>query len=524
MAKLNLKVVIASSLFAAGLLVSFQNFSTDSNAGSVPPTSAPRSLPSGFWGVNIENAYGQDFSWTDSEVVNAIQQTGMQTLRIPGGDFANYWDWKTGLVWPATASDPGNSGYGPPSPPDTLSLAKLLMNKLGAGANPLYVLNVMTYNNATLLCSGDVDDPSKLATCLKPAMTYQIDMLKNAKAAGLPVQNLELGNEFFWQTSDQADAFPTATDYAKEMNEWISTLNQSYSGVRLGVVGSIPAPYSNVAKETADWNAAVLKDLKGAQALTLHRYDGIVDGGVYDPETADQALGYVFQDWTSIVDGQINPIKNAGLETWVTEFGGFSDCTKMSRLSGTWAEGLYQAEMALQFLANADVTMIQLYNVTGSTSSLYFQNSHTYWNGCTGTTFPFEGASGQLTATGQAYALISKALAGATSVAQLNLPVQKHYPTQPPGGWPTPGYPSATGILIASAKVTQWLMINFVEAPLTLSYSGMGKGSIETLSYPALTTSVKTDSGYTHLEPEPFNGSSFTLPAYSISRISVPVN
>jgi len=52
-------------------------------------------------------------------------------------------------------------------------------------------------------------------------------------------------------------------------------------------------------------------------------------------------------------------------------------------------------------------------------NSLIFQNTSSYWDRCLGKTITFNATPGDLTVTGQAYALIGAAWVGTTSVSEV---------------------------------------------------------------------------------------------------------
>jgi hypothetical protein len=133
-------------------------------------------------------------------------------------------------------------------------------------------------------------------------------------------------------------------------------------------------------------------------------------------------LSNVFTDWSKIVSVELKPIEQARLRMWVTEFAGIKDCTSKAQWTGTWLEALYQAQMAIQFLSTPAIEQVDLYNITGTTGSLIFQDSSSYWSSCQNKNLTFQAARGDLTATGQAYSLFGGALKGAGSVAALTFP------------------------------------------------------------------------------------------------------
>jgi len=208
----------------------------------------------------------------------------------------------------------------------------------------------------------------------------------------------------------------------------------------------------------------------------------------------------------------VDPIQNSKLRVWVTEFGGFKDCTSDAHFTGTWLEALYQTQMAIQFLSTASVDQVELYNVTGSTSSLMFQDTSSYWDSCLNKSMTFNAVWGDLTATGQAYSLIGGALKEAKSVYPVAFPEAPLI--RPKSGAP---YPSATGVAL-TGTVDQWIITNFSANPLALKYPGISAGTIESLSAPSLTTMVRSEKVLAHTT-RAFDDGSFVLPAFSVNRL-----
>jgi hypothetical protein len=461
--------------------------------GPVPKTvGRPHPIASNFFGLNIENVYMNPYlPWTDPSLEAAIQNAGIGSVRFPGGDSGNYWDWQNGTMYPLG----GNTDV-----QDYLS--ELSSLNQATGVAPVYNLNVMTYDNALVN-----------KTTLSTAMDNQIQMLQTAQGLGLPVNSLELGNEFYWSGPDHDHEFPTAKKYALTMNLWAAALKQQFPNASFAAAISIPSKFD---VRTRTWNAPVLANIKGIDAVTIHRYDSIIDGGVWDGTPSDAVLSLAFSDWSTILRGEVRPVEQQHLRIWITEYGGFQDCTQNAQFFGTWLEALYQTQMAIQFLSTPSIDQIQLYNMAGGTNSLIFQTSSSYWDSCLGTNVTFNATPGELTATGQAYAMIGGALKGTTAVSGIVFP---EAPFIKPGKGVKP-YPSATGIALSGAA-NQWLITNFGPTPLTLKYPGMGTGTIESLSAPSPTT-VINGQGILSDTTGAFNGASFVLPPYSVNRIVVP--
>lgn len=133
----------------------------------------PHAVSPHFFGVNIENSYMSPpvIAWDDPTLLRAIKQVGIQTVRFPGGDVGNYWDWQNGTVYPLGKASKTQ---------DTLSALSNLVH--ATGAYPIYNLNVMTLNNA-ILHRAD----------LSQGISNQLRMLDAAHDMKLPVADLELG-------------------------------------------------------------------------------------------------------------------------------------------------------------------------------------------------------------------------------------------------------------------------------------------------------------------------------------------
>lgn len=82
--------------------------------GPIPKsTASPHAIAPHFLGVNIENSYSNPVPfWDDPKLQRTIKETGIETVRFPGGDVSNYWDWKNGIVYPlGKASKTQDTGH-----------------------------------------------------------------------------------------------------------------------------------------------------------------------------------------------------------------------------------------------------------------------------------------------------------------------------------------------------------------------------------------------------------------------------
>lgn len=204
-------------------------------------TGERRKLPSYFLGYNAVPIQGA--TWSNANLVKAAQELSVELLRYPGGTIANYWDWNTG--WFLPDAQPGFLKLSPLP----YRLQDLQTVAQVTGANPIYVLNMLT-----------------------STLDYQLEMLRSAKAIGLPVQLIELGNEFYLPQKDNVAKFPTGQDYAKLCNTWIPAIQSEFPDAKIGIVGESPDPNLPADSRRLSWNQNVLQMVKGANALTLHPY------------------------------------------------------------------------------------------------------------------------------------------------------------------------------------------------------------------------------------------------------------
>ena len=155
-------------------------------------------------------------SWDNPNAVNAAVQFNPGTLRYPGGTVANYWDWQTGWFLPGAPS-----GF-LSAPQSIYRLHELQIAVRATGAIPIYVLNLLT---------------SDLST--------QLEMLSTAQSMGLPVQFVELGNEFYLRNPDDyVTKFPTGADYGKMTTSWIRAIRDKFPNVNIAAVGGVPTDQS----------------------------------------------------------------------------------------------------------------------------------------------------------------------------------------------------------------------------------------------------------------------------------------
>jgi hypothetical protein len=274
-------------------------------------------------------------SWSNPNAVKAAVQFKPGTLRYPGGTVANYWDWQNGWFLPGAPS-----GFSS-APLSIYRLQELQIAVQATGAIPIYVLNMLT---------------SDLST--------QIDMLSTAHSMGLPVQFVELGNEFYLRNpNDYVTKFPTGADYGKMATNWIQAIRDKFPNVNIAAVGGVPTDQSSDARK-ANWNQELLQNLVGADALTQHPYVSVthnmIANGTADPQSAMNILDALSTRWTQF-EGQLQSLPQ-NMKVWFTEYN-IVDTT--NQVFHTWIHGIFAAKMSLTFLEDERSDLACFYDMIG---------------------------------------------------------------------------------------------------------------------------------------------------------------
>ena len=157
------------------------------------------------------------------------------------------------------------------------------------GAIPIYVLNMLTSD-----------------------LNTQLEMLSTAQSMGLPVQFVELGNEFYLRNPDDyVTKFPTGADYGKMATSWIRAIRARFPNVKITAVGGVPTDQSTTDSRKANWNQELLQNLEGADALTQHPYvsvnRGMIGNGTIDTEGAMNIVDALSARWEQF-EGQLQSL------------------------------------------------------------------------------------------------------------------------------------------------------------------------------------------------------------------------
>ncbi len=309
---------------------------------------ATRKIAPYFLGYN--NVPIHSTSWDNPNAVKAAVQFNPGTLRYPGGTVANFWDWQKGWFLPGAPNGFLNA------PQSIYRLQELQLAVQATGAIPIYVLNLLTSD-----------------------LNTQLEMLSTAQSMGLPVQFVELGNEFYLKNPDDyVTKFPTGADYGKMATSWIRAIRDKFPNVKIAAVGGVPTDQSSDSRK-ANWNQELLQNLEGADALTQHPYvpvnqNMIGNGnGTTDTQSAMNIIDAISARWQQF-EGQLQSLPQ-NMKVWFTEY---NIVDKSNDVFHTWIHGISAAKMSLTFLEEERTELACFYEMIGKSGYEVISSSQQY--------------------------------------------------------------------------------------------------------------------------------------------------
>jgi hypothetical protein len=185
-------------------------------------------------------------------------------------------------------------------------------------------------------------------------LASQLAMLGAARRLGMPITEVELGNELY--LPQYAGRFPDGGAYGRVATRWIHAIARRFPGVR-AAADAFPGSDTNTGRTDAReraWNVRLLRALRGAAALSFHAYfsSGLAAGATAaSAPSARVVLRAAARRWAALspVIAGLPP----GLEAWVTEWNLFDT---RARVHGTWAQGLAVAAFGLELITAPRVT------------------------------------------------------------------------------------------------------------------------------------------------------------------------
>ncbi|MFZ9942234.1 MAG: T9SS type A sorting domain-containing protein [Bacteroidia bacterium] len=452
-----------------------------------------RNLPDEYYGLNGTNTIDDGQGWNSlnsstSGVPNDLQlnSIGNCNIRYPGGTVGNYWDWRKGyffkqipgnLVFPPSFEGRKNNWYDPTysydiEKPDN-RLRQMKRSFMKSGCTPLFTMNLLTsdYN-------------------------YQLGMLYHASELNIPVQNIELGNEYYSQEENHLIKFPSVPDYSYTAMEWAKKLKTA--SVFAGSVLNIAAVGASFNEN--DWGRrrlwlknllnefATNSDGQYIDAVTIHVYLGggtnLFEGVVPNcganvtqnfeytpPYPNDQVplcmlrkmLIRPFAAMDELEQSELLDIENAGKQTWITEYNLFDRGDYY--IHGTWAAGLFAAAMTLNWLEDENITKINMHTMVGNAvwSNVFAMTDGFDFSGFSTPLSSLLTNKWELTAIGNAMTMVGEAMKHATSVEPLTFTISSNPPVNIDPDYLGDNHPVLYGYRFTKTDADETVIINFHE-------------------------------------------------------------
>jgi hypothetical protein len=455
----------------------------------VTSTGPVRTVTPTLLGLNGVNTTGPQ--WDNSPLDSVLSKFAPGVIRYPGGTVANYWSWPDGWFqpgkWPGQPAKAVN---------DTLPVFRTGL--AAAGASPLFDLNTVTINGAI---GSATDNPAQL--------DQQLQALQSAAGDGLPVKMVELGNELYQSGyistgpdgQDYAKRFPSAADYATQMNAWISALHSAFQGVKVAAVATDANDVNGISPRRSTWNASVLPLLKGEDAVTIHDNLRVFDASS-SPATV---LAYPYLHVQKLKAHELALFHSDRLPVWVTEFN-LADQTQGHVFQGTWLHGMFVAAQALLYTGDPDITYAGLNATIGGASAPIFSSTQGFGSGGPAT------VRLALTAAGTTLSMIQAAFHRASAAQVLSF--------SPIPALGTTGAPALLGEVLTTHGGPEVLLANLSSQPVTLDVSAVLPGALTVtqVTAPSITTKV-TGPGSTETSTSVASGT-VQIEPYALADIS----
>ncbi|MDQ6807492.1 MAG: hypothetical protein M3065_21650, partial [Actinomycetota bacterium] len=280
-----------------------------------------RPLPPGFLGINGEAIIGSGV-WTNPRFLSTVAALRPQAIRVFGGTPANFWNWRAGTYLRSPRIPSTLAALRPHIHVSLADWARLLRS---AGATPVYDLNLFTSD-----------------------LRSQLAMLRAARRLGMPVSEVELGNELY--LPQYAVRFHDGAQYGRVATRWIAAIKRAFPGV-LVAADAYPGRDTNsgtVNRRERRWNSEMLRTLRGESALSLHAYFASRLGArasLASPAAAEKMLRAPTRRWASLA--RLIARLPSRVEMWITEWNLFDT---VARVHGTWAQGLAVADFGLDLV------------------------------------------------------------------------------------------------------------------------------------------------------------------------------
>ena len=421
------------------------------------------------------NLTSLDAPWEHQQLVEGVRRLHAGNFRYPGGTIGNYWDWDIGWIDQDIEDDrliqwmrgmrTGTNRY---------TIENLAKGQRAVGFTPVFMLNMIT------------DD-----------LENQLAALRGARDAGIPVELVELGNEYYFGPGAEPyvyEQFPTPEEYAHTANEWAEAIRSEFPGVRIAAVGSdVTEPTQHPRRQ--EWNERVVPLLRDIDAITVHLYTssglnvevagentGVGETGAWasrrmqeaqyealkSPEQIARLIVEPHRKWRAMLEMSSIP---EDIELWVTEFNMWD---RTGPVRHTWAHGLHVASFMTTLLDDRRVNLVCFHNAYGGGD--FFPALLPGGGVFSGLKVeavqdldvePFARSAG-----GWVMSIFGMAMNDMTQLTRL------HFPDAPEIVAPELEASAVSGWIFADGQTERVLLVNFTEHPLCLATGELAREGV----------------------------------------------
>lgn len=445
-----------------------------------------RPLPNGW--LALDSLLSEYNYWSQPALLATFMQTGVRSLRYPGGAIGQFWDWSTGRM----LSDPLLDLFIPPglSPTNTNSNYPLQHLSIPQ-AQVIYTTN-FTHGNLRLKNQGSADPTADAA----PALQSAIEALEFASSNNISISHIELGSGFIPHGEDwiyslgeflfghQKDGLP---DYPTVAASWARSIKAAFPAARLAYNGGdLSTPEQDAFH--VNWNRAAIQRLESESSVEAAAIQLFIpaDLGVehltnpgegsageqqaqyqalHDPASLRALFNAPHARLESLFGSQASsmPIRQSRFRIWVT---GFNLDDPIGAVRHTWAHGLAVASYLGALLRQPQVDVAVLHNITGQRCGAFLDKNafNRLWLDFPGldlfrlkSSLPEKG----LSAAGWALAFFAQAMDSMDTAVPLHF---SDLPADQVWGWQ---------FTHSRSPVARFILANLTDSPVTTSLSGL---------------------------------------------------
>ena len=345
---------------------------------SLQPSASAREVPDNYSCYNTNAVAIDDWSSADiGALAQATRQVGGQSLRLPGGDTANYWDWDRGGVieW-----------YTNGQPRQPLTFPYFFPEELPVSLNFQFGTNATLANVKPLVTGADAE-PIWVMNMISSTLDKELRHLQEAADLGMPVTRVELGNELYFglpnytrpgfnENEPLQRGVPTPADYASKAKDWAIAVKDAFPNADIAITGVSPS--ANSEQRIKDWLPALQvrtgsdnrSALEVVDAFTLHPYYSTASLGITKSDVGNRArAGEIARDGISAQRGLIkNPALRApqfqDKQLWITEHNVIEDAEVV--LGNSWVHALMMDVQTQDFLQDERTEVSCAHVLTGN--------------------------------------------------------------------------------------------------------------------------------------------------------------